>query len=215
MTELERKTKAEMDQIGPILLGFPWEDREHFAMWLAQTFHMVNHSTRLVALAGAHAPLDRNDLHARFVDHAKEERGHQLIAISDIKALGYKLEDFPCLYQSAAMFQIQYYWIQHRNPVSFFGYTLALECMAKEFGEAVYRRAFASHGTHACKFLKVHAQDDIEHTEKAFEQLAKLKSEEIQLVVQNLELSTRLYRGMLVEIQSHLAAGQQQTKRAA
>ena len=54
--------------------------------------------------------------------------------ISDLKALGYSLEDFPATVQAQAMYQIQYYWIQNRGSASFFGYTLALECLAEQCG---------------------------------------------------------------------------------
>lgn len=214
MINLKKSAAAEMAKTRDIILGFPWHDKEAYAMWLCQTYHMVNHSTRLVALAGAYAPLDRNDLHARFVDHAKEERGHQAICISDLKAMDKKLEDYPCLYPSAAMYQVQYYWIQHRGPISFFGYTLSLECLARDYGPELYRRTSEAHGKKAAIFLKVHSEDDIEHTEKAFEQLEKLSPPETELVQENLLLSADLYRSMLTEVQAYLAARNNNRKAA-
>ena len=199
MIDFRAIVKTEMNKTRKVILEFPWESRQAYGMWLAQTFHMVNHSTRLVALAGALTPLDRNELHARFVDHAKEERGHQLICISDLKAIDHKLEDFPCLYPSAAMYQIQYYWIQNRGVTAFFGYTLALECLATEFGPELYRRASEAHGKNAAKFLKVHSEDDVGHVQKAFEQIDLLTDEEKQMALQNLEVSANLYRSMLIE----------------
>jgi hypothetical protein len=175
-------------------------------MWLVQTYNMVNHSTRLVALAGALTPLDHNNLHARFVDHSKEERGHQLICISDLKAIHHKLEDFPCLHASAAMYQIQYYWVEHRGAASFFGYTLSLECLAGAFGAELYRRTLAAHGPKATQFLKLHCEDDIEHTEKAFKALEALSTPDKDMILENLILSAGLYRTMLVGVQEYLGS---------
>jgi hypothetical protein len=203
MIDFKKSATVEMEKTRDIILGFPWESREAYAMWLVQTFHMVNHSTRLVALAGGLTSLDQNDLHARFVDHSKEERGHQLIAINDLKGLGYTVKDFPCLYQSASMYQVQYYWIQHRGPSSFFGYTLALECLAGAFGPELYRRTSKAHGEKAAVFLKVHSEDDIEHTEKAFKMLSALPESHQGQIQENLELSANLYRAMLVDVQSY------------
>lgn len=213
MSNIKKSAQKELEVTRDIILNFPWEEKEAYAMWLAQTYYMVNHSTRLVALAGAYVSLEQNDLHARFVDHAKEERGHQLICVSDLKAIGYTLKDFPCLYPSASMYQVQYYWIQHRGASSFFGYTLALECLAAEFGPELYRRATEAHGKKAAVFLKVHAEDDVGHIEKAYQQINALPASQIEAVLENLELSAGLYRSMLREIQSYLGYGSQ--KRAA
>lgn len=199
MIDLFALSKVELEKTREFILGYPWENRQAYAAWLAQTYYMVNHSTRLVALAGAYADLSRNDLHARFVDHSKEERGHQLIAISDIKNLGYTLEDFPCLYPSASMYQVQYYWIQFKGASSFFGYTMALETLAAEYGQELYRRVSTAHGEKCSKFLKCHAEDDVDHISKAFEQMKKLTAPEQALVKENLELSANIYRAMLTE----------------
>lgn len=212
MTDLFALNKEELKKTRDLMLGFPWEDKLAYAEWLAQTYYMVNHSTRLVALAGAYAPLERNTLHARFVDHSKEERGHQLIAISDIKNLGYDVKDFPCLLPSACMYQVQYYWIQHRGPASFFGYTLALESLAFEFGPELYRRASTAHGQEAAKFLKCHSDADVEHMEKAEKEIKQLNPSELQLACDNLLLSTSLYRAMLTEIRR---AAQEKSQRKA
>lgn len=190
-------TKQQMDKTGPLILGFPWEDKLAYAMWLSQTYYMVNHSTRLVALAGAYAPVERAFLHERFVDHAKEERGHQMIAISDLKVLGYTIDQLPCLYPAAAMYQVQYYWIQHKAAASFFGYTLALEALAESFGPKIYERVVAAHGKQAGKFLHVHAEADVGHLEEAFKNIDKLNDEEAKLALQNMELSSDIYRAML------------------
>jgi hypothetical protein len=206
MIDLIALNQIELNKTRDLFLNFPWEDRQAYAEWLAQTYYMVNHSTRLVALAGAYAPLSDNDLHARFVDHSREERGHQLIAVADIKNLGYSLEDFPCLYTSDCMYQVQYYWIQHRGAVSFFGYTLALESLAAEMGPQVYRRVLAAHGEKASVFLKVHTVDDVGHMDKAMKQLEYLNDQERALIAENLKLSTNIYRAMLVEIKNAASA---------
>ena len=193
--------KEEMVKTAEVILSYPWEDPKAYAMWLTQTYHMVCYSTRLVALAGAWCPIDKASLHARFVDHSAEERGHDRVCLTDMKALGYTINDFPELYQSAAMYQIQYYWIQLRGPTSFFGYTLALECLAEAFGPQCYKAVVEAHGPQAGKFWKLHSEADLEHTEVAFGHVEKLTPEEQQLVKENLQLSSEIYRAMLREAQ--------------
>ncbi len=201
MTDLRTQAALETEKMAQVLRDFPWENKEAYAWWLAQTYHMVHHSTRLVALSAAHVPLERAELHTRFIDHAHEERNHQLLCVADLKALGAPSPDqFQCLAATAAIHQIQYYWIQHRGPTTLFGYILVLECMAKEFGPELTRRIVAAFGKEAARFLKVHAEDDVEHTEKAFAQLAQLPAAEQALIQENLAISAELYRLMLKEI---------------
>ncbi|HWU44947.1 MAG TPA: hypothetical protein VN132_15950, partial [Bdellovibrio sp.] len=49
---------------------YPWEDKNFYCAWLAQTTYYVRHSTRLLALGGALAPLQQQELHNRFLKHA-------------------------------------------------------------------------------------------------------------------------------------------------
>lgn len=202
--DLEQLAKAEIEKTRELFFDYPWEDPVAYGMWLAQTYYMVAHSTRLVALAGACVPIGNEKLHARFVDHAKEERGHQLVCISDLKALGFALEDFPATVQAQAMYQIQYYWIQHRGSAAFFGYTLALECLAEQCGPELAARLLKAHGPKASVFLKLHSEDDQEHTEAAFKHIERLSTEDAQAAKENLILSSEIYRSMLVEAQIKL-----------
>lgn len=199
MVNFKDATMAQLEKTAPVMLDFPWETKEGYAMWLSQTFYMVNHSTRLVALAGAHSPLERNFLHERFVDHAKEERGHQLICLSDLKEIGFTIDQLPCLPPSACMYQVQYYWVQFRGAASFFGYTLALEALAEHFGPKVYERVVKAHGPKAAKFLKLHSEADVGHLEEAYKSLAKLNESEAVIAAENLELSSAIYREMLIQ----------------
>lgn len=201
---IQQIINQEMEQTKELIFSYPWEDPQAYAMWLAQTYYMVSHSTRLVALAGAYVPVGNESLHARFVDHSKEERGHQAVCVADIKNLGYKLSDFPMTFQAQAMYQIQYYWVQFRGAASFFGYTLALECMAERFGVEVAQRVLKAHGPKATMFLKLHSEDDQEHTQSAYKQIEKLSEPELQAAKENLILSCQIYRAMLTEAQSVL-----------
>ncbi|HVK61458.1 MAG TPA: iron-containing redox enzyme family protein [Bdellovibrionales bacterium] len=199
MTDISKLIAQEMDKAGAVLHSYPWQDPRAYGMWLAQTYHMVTHTTRLLALAGASFPIEQTRLHNRFVDHSKEERGHEKVCIQDIKALGYELSDFPKLYQSEVMYQIQYYWIQHRNPVSFFGYTLALECLAERFGAPVGKMLIEKHGMEATKFVRLHSEDDIEHTQESYKLIETMSEHEKALIAENLVLSSSIYRSMVVE----------------
>jgi hypothetical protein len=193
---------SEMEKTKKIILSYPWEDKAAYALWLAQTYNMVCYSTRLVGLAGSLLPLGREELHARFIDHSKEERGHQKICALDVKNLGFELSDLKNTASAYSLFQIQYFWIQVVNPVSFFGYTFALESLAEKFGGEVAQRVLNAHGPKATKFLKLHAEDDQQHIVDAHAAFSFLKSEELQCISENFKICCELYRAMLIECMS-------------
>lgn len=198
--KIKEAVEFEMEKTGPHFLGLNWEDKKTYGLWLKQTYNMVNYSTRLVALAGAWADLDSEFLHARYVDHSREERGHPILCVRDCEQLGYKLDDFPTLYESEAMYQCQYFWILNREPASFFGYTLALETLAIKFCDEVYDRVSKAHGAKAGTFLKLHSGADVEHLDSAYKTISKLKPAQIEAALANLKLSCDIYRGMLSKI---------------
>lgn len=201
MIDIKHENQKQLDLTKDTILGFNWENKMTYALWLAQTYHMVCYSTRLVALAGAHCKLSEDKLHQRFVDHSVEERGHEKICIKDLSALGFKIDELPKMYHSLALFQSQYFWIEQVHPSAFFGYTLALESLATEFGQEVYKRVTKAHGEKSTIFLKVHAEDDIDHIRVAYEQMNKLPENLKKNIIENMDVSCSLYRQMLTDIE--------------
>ena len=204
--DLRKLAELEMKKTENEILGYKWEDPLAYALLLTQTNAMVSHSTRLVAMAGSYVPIGQESLHARFVDHAREERGHQAVCISDIKELGFNIDDFPVLFQSKVMYQIQYYWIQFKCAASFFGYTLSLECLGEQFGPQVAQRVLAAHGKKASKFLLLHSEADQDHTQEAYKHLKNLSPAEESAAKENLILSCEIYRSMLKEASTTVAS---------
>lgn len=200
LDRIKKAVEEEMAKTGPLFLGLDWEDKMAYGLWLKQTYNMVNYSTRLVALAGAWADLDVEFLHNRYVDHSREERGHPILCVRDLECLGYNLDTFPTLYESEAMYQCQYFWILHREPASFFGYTLSLETLAIKFCDEVYARLCKAHGKNAATFLKLHSGADIDHLQSAYKAISQLNDTQIEMALENLKLSCEIYRGMLRKI---------------
>jgi hypothetical protein len=189
---------------------FPIGDKNVYSQWLAQTYYFVCHSTRLLALASSRFSREKNDLHCRFAEHIHEERGHEFLAVKDLKALGLRIEDFPEFPETQAFYQSQYYWIEHVNPISFFGYILCLEAFAV-CGSKAFSKAVSTHGEKATTFLTLHTKEDIGHVDQAFQQLASLSADEKELITKNLKLSSHLYR----QIYERISAQSLKTQKAA
>lgn len=193
----EKDLDHALEKMGKAFDQMPFENAAVYAGWLAQTYYFVCHSTRLLALSASRFDITQDELHYRFIDHCKEEKAHEKIAIKDIEALGFKFENFVELPQTQGFYQSQYYWIERVNPASFFGYILALEGGAIMFGKKLAERTAKAHGKKPTQFLAVHANEDIRHLKKAFEQLKNFDEKTQAVIWKNLETSIGLYISML------------------
>ncbi len=189
-------------RLGDGLRAFAWRDRRVYGDWLAQTYYYVRHSTRLLAAAAARFTHDElgNSLHVRFAAHMAEEKRHELLALHDLKALGLSLDQFSERPSTRALWECQYYKVEHVDPVALFGYILALEAMSAAHGPWVYEEVAKAHGAAAATFLKLHAHDDEDHVQKAIAMLERIDARGRAAIEQNLAQSTFAYLVMLGEL---------------
>ncbi len=182
--------------------GFPWERREAYAQWLAQTYFYVRHSTRLGALAASRFEIgERGDaLHYRFAAHIGEEKKHEQLCLHDLKQLGLSIDDFRELPGTRMFYEPQYYKIEHQSPSALFGYIVALEAFGPAYGPQIVQTVTGAFGPKCAAFLKVHAEEDEDHIEKALAMIATVPDRERSFVLENLEQTTHAYRALLAEI---------------
>jgi thiaminase len=178
---------------------FPWENPRHYANLSAQTYYYVSHSTRLLARAASGMTVEQEGFHTRFAEHMVEEKSHHLLALHDVKALGFALHDFPELPATCLFYEPQYFKVE-KSPVSLLGYILALEGLAVETGKEVMSRVTEAHGKKATSFVKVHAEDDVSHLEKAFAAIAAVPPESVEAIQKNFVQSVYAYAAMLDQI---------------
>jgi len=183
-----------------VVKKFDWSDKRSYANWTAQTFYMVNHSTRIFACAALHTPIEKNDFHNRFIAHMMEEKGHENLARTDLKALGFSFNDFPELASTSAIYQAQYYWASQVSPFAFFGYLMALEGLAAYAGGYIKTEVLKTHAANSGKFIKVHSDEDPHHIQECFEWLQKVPEKDMEYVKKNLVYSLAQYANMLNEI---------------
>lgn len=189
-------------EISDAVEAFAWTDRRAYSDWLAQTYHYVRHSTRLLAAAAGRFPLTEagDALHQRFVAHMQEERRHELLALHDLNALGSSLSDFPERPATRAFYEPQYYKIERQEPLALFGYILFLEVLSAERGPFIHREVQSTFGHTAATFLKLHTEDDPDHVHKAFKALEGATGEAQMLIEQNARQSAWCYRALLEDI---------------
>jgi Iron-containing redox enzyme len=183
----------------PVLAELPWGRRGWYANFMAQVYHFVCHSSRLLALVASRIEIEDEELHKRFLTHAGEERGHHLLALHDLRAAGFELEQFSELPSTAGFYQSQYYKIEHQHPMAFLGYVLMLEGLGVKRGNELYKAASDHHGVEGSTFLKVHVEADQDHFARAVENVARLPEARLAIVKRNLRDSIGLFRLILEE----------------
>jgi thiaminase len=184
---------------------FPFDKREVYGDWLAQTYYYVRHSTRLLAASAARFPqTPKGDtLHHRFGAHIGEEKKHERLLIHDLKALSLSLETLPEHASTRMFYEPQYFKIEHQSPVALFGYILPLEAIAAKSGPKTVERVKSAYGELSCSsFLRVHAEEDPDHVDKAFDALERLDADELALIKQNITQTVYAYSAMLADIRS-------------
>ena len=171
-----------MELINKSLVEFPWERKEYYANWLAQTYHYVWRSTRFAALASAKCTPDQDFFHYEFIKGVQEEKGHDLLAENDLKALGYKVSDFSESPATSCFYQTLTYLMDYESHFSKLGYSSPLEGAAGTFFIPDYERVKKAFGPKAVSFLRVHCEVDQRHFGEALDVIRQLPTEHLLAV---------------------------------
>lgn len=189
-------------RLEPILSSFPWAERRAYACLLAQTYYYVTHSTRLLCLAASRLPVEHEPVFQRMCTHVHEEQNHHLLALHDLERLGHTLEEFPELAATAALYQSQYYRIEHEHPLALFGYVIALEGLAAQKGARFLDVISGHFGPEAATFVKAHSELDPWHVQMALDWAQTFPEHSQQIVKKNLVRSAKLYGLMIDEVRT-------------
>lgn len=192
-----RELQIHLEELDKAVRATPWRDRSVYGAFLAQTYHYVCHSTRLLALAASRFRFTEEKIHRRFVKHATEEMSHEVLAVRDLTNLGLSLDQYPEFPSTRAFYQTQYYMIEHVSPWAFWGYILMLEGLALTKGPWLYNEIQHHHGDKAASFVRVHAAEDVGHMAEAEKALQSLPDQERPIVVDQIANSRFFYCAML------------------
>lgn len=186
--------------------GFPWKNKIAYAQFLAQTYYYICHSTRLLAASASRFSQSDQHLHRRFLKHTEEENSHELLALRDLQKLGFQIEDFPELPQTKTLYEIQYFKIEHLDPVDLMGYILALETMAGEAFPWLKEQATSLYGKECVRFIQVHADEDPDHIKKALDVIESLSQDRLPGININIQQTALCYVDMLLACEASAIA---------
>jgi hypothetical protein len=213
--QLNKAFREGITRLGEKFESMPWEEPEFYAHWLAQTYYLVVHTTRFLGLCASKLGPDMDKDHQHTLEHIVLERGHDQLALSDIRAMGRKLESLPELHETASLYHSQYFWIERVGPMAHFGYSLCLEGLAAHVGMRVTERLAAAHGDKAVRFIRLHSIEDVDHFESGVASLDDIDPKNRDAVIKNLEHSCYMYSNMLDRIAEAALPAKKPFKRTA
>ncbi len=153
---------------------------------LAGSYHLTHTTHQLMAEAAEKFTSMGHDRLAEWaLQKADEERGHDQLALLDIRSMGYEAEAVvEALVPPAAMALVDYFTrsVQDLNPIGCVGYSYTMERLATGIGEEYIQavEALMPAGIQATRCLQVHSGigADLEHVEETVKLVSGLNPQE-------------------------------------
>ncbi|MFB2771002.1 hypothetical protein ACE1AT_17170 [Pelatocladus sp. BLCC-F211] len=160
--------------------------RTRWVWRLAGAYHSSRHTTRLMEEAARRfAASGRNILAQWAAQKAREEAGHDRLALLDIQSMGYDAEAVvKALVPSPIQALIDYFiqTVQTSYPIACVGFFYTAERLGTFIGEEYIQNveALLPSGTHATRWLRIHSGvgAEVKHVEETVEVVAMLTHQE-------------------------------------
>jgi hypothetical protein len=193
--DFNQKANAKVTELCKAVESLPWENVRFYNSWLAQTNDFVSHTSTFLDMCYEKLPKE-HPLKSQFEHHIEEESGHEKMSQNDLKFM--HAEGVEVFQVTKAFWKAQYYWIRDVSPASHLGYSVLLEGLAAKFGPILLKRVKAA-GFKGCTFLKVHAEEDVDHFREVLESIGKVSDKERDEIYANLVESMDLYLKIMNE----------------
>ena len=177
-------------------------DQRLYALYLIETFHYTRENPRHQALVGVGATADPIYLKFCF-KHAAEEMGHEMMALHDLRSIGYQAttENLPePLEATEVLTAYLYYVAQHGNPLARVGYSFWAESAYEHIGPLLAAgREKLGIDDHNMTFLVAHARIDADHAREVEQVLRRsaVTPDDWRAVARTMRVSLRLTGAML------------------
>ncbi len=193
---LSKSYQEAMSKLSTIM-EYPWHDLNFYSCWLAQSYFYTSRSTRLLLMAASHATMEQSALHRRFAIHATEEKGHELLAVRDLKDLGWDIQTIGEFPMTTAFYATQFYKVQNQSSQLLMGWVLPLEGVAVEYGEKIRDAVKKHHPKASTRFLDIHIGEDEAHVAEAIKAIETIPKEEMPGIINNIETTADMYLRVL------------------
>lgn len=145
---------------------------EHYVAYLRETFHLVRHTSRALALAASRIEDEHRGLRSWLLSQANEEHGHELFCLKDLRALGQPTAEVIASDPGPGAWGIvtqNYYLATQGHCTAILGVASATEQMGAELAGALSGLVAQKLAvdTNALTFLRSHSSFDVKHLEEA------------------------------------------------
>ena len=141
--------------------------KELYALYLLETFQYTKHNALNQALCGSRIEINDFNYQRFCFHHAEEEVGHQMMALNDLKNIGYKLDHqrLPKPLPETTTLIAYLYWISSQgNPLQRLGYSFWAESCYEFIGSILNKvRKDLNLETRHMTFFVSHAEIDSKH----------------------------------------------------
>jgi len=191
MDPIKQAYEKHVARLDKAFMRYDWQSKEAYALYLAQTYRYICHSTKLLAYAAEVANSD--ELKSCLEHHVSEEKGHEHWVSGDLKRLGFDLKDFPENPETKVLYDQIYEGIKREGPAAIVGYALALEGMSARVCPKLAPELTKMYGSKCSTFIKNHAEIDPGHAAESFEILKYFSDLEKRSIAKYIELSADAY----------------------
>ena len=142
--------------------------REVYLAYLRETFHLIRHTTTIMARAASRLPDDQRGLRGWLLDQAVDEHNHDLLCVTDIEALGEQPGKFLAVPPRRGAWGLiaQTFYLADQHPVGLLGYLLTTEGIGASYA-AKYADLLTSelygYKSNQVTFLRAHGGFDVKH----------------------------------------------------
>lgn len=196
MDLLKKQINNIVDPYAERMLNLDWSDKDLVASWLSQTFYFVRYNLKLIAYSAAFTPPAEYEDYNRYVEHMREESGHEFLASRDLQSLGYDLKDFRETFSTKSLYATQFFNIDKHGHEALMGYAMALEFLADKVCLKINEKVKADHGM-SSSFLKVHGEEDEGHIDSAIDVLNQWSPGQIDVVLKICRETCEAYQNFL------------------
>jgi pyrroloquinoline quinone (PQQ) biosynthesis protein C len=184
--------------------------RGEYAAYLRETYHMVRHTSRMLALAAARCEDDRRGLRDWFITQTDEENNHDLFCIKDLRNMGHNPADVLAGQPHHGAWTLvcqNYFMATYGNPAGILGVASITEGLGASIAGNMADILVSNYGyrTETVTFMRSHSGFDAKHleeTEFAINELVKTP-EDLEAVIQGRRMTIISYAQMFTDCMNH------------
>lgn len=181
--------------------------KDKYVVYLKETYHLVRHTSRALALGAARLDDGARGVRAWLIDQAKDEHGHELFCLKDIKNLGLDPQGITAGKPGPGSWGVvtqNYYMSTYGSPIGLLGVASATEGMGSDLAGDLADALVARYDIpeSATTFLRSHSGFDKRHYQETQDAINSFvqSDDELSAVIHARRMTLRYYGQIFTEV---------------